>query len=278
MEAATVLPRMSVLVLYGNPLLGRTGEDPMYVYIEDLVERASEHREASGSTLPDIDVRDATMHSVHPPTYPACDAPDLSSCSFMWENIAACEKWSNKTITYPSCSMLCTYPMAVVDHATDDGGTGNMSVHGFYVWDEKFVTEIPRRRVLKKGQPLGRQATYRDFSIVQVEQNNIGTNREWRAKGTQTLFAETVAYKKQQQQMQPSASGASLPDFTFITNSAAVANTNPSGAAALSNNVDMIADDVMQKVAQEMGLVNSAELLLLKDRAMLPPRYSSFRC
>ena len=34
------LPRLKTVVLYGNPLLGPTGEDPLQTYIEDLVNTA----------------------------------------------------------------------------------------------------------------------------------------------------------------------------------------------------------------------------------------------
>jgi hypothetical protein len=33
-EAATRLPRVGTIKLYGNPILGETGEDPIYIYIE----------------------------------------------------------------------------------------------------------------------------------------------------------------------------------------------------------------------------------------------------
>ena len=52
------LPRLVTLMLYGNPVLGPTGEDPMFIYIEKLVEKAGELRDASGSTLKDVDVSD----------------------------------------------------------------------------------------------------------------------------------------------------------------------------------------------------------------------------
>lgn len=137
----------------------------------------------------------------------------------------------------------------------------------------QFVAEIPRRRVLKKGQPLGRMAAYRDFSIVRVDASSTGSNREWRALGTKTMFAESVEHKRLQQQqeqqkaMQHSISQSSMPDATFITTYAAVSGF---GGGAYSH--DVVADDVMQKVVKEMGLINSAELLLLKDKAALPPR------
>ena len=42
-------------MLYGNPVLGPTGEDPMYIYIENLVEVG--YRNRDGSNTKDIDVR-----------------------------------------------------------------------------------------------------------------------------------------------------------------------------------------------------------------------------
>jgi hypothetical protein len=60
-EAATQLPRLVTLFLYGNPLLGPTGEDPLFVYIEGLVERAGDFRDASGSSLKDIEVSSQTV-------------------------------------------------------------------------------------------------------------------------------------------------------------------------------------------------------------------------
>lgn len=50
------LPRIVTIVLYGNPILGPTGEDPMFIYIEDLVEKAYKIRDLSNSSLPDIEV------------------------------------------------------------------------------------------------------------------------------------------------------------------------------------------------------------------------------
>jgi hypothetical protein len=39
-EGVLKLPRLRSVVLYGNPLLGPTGEDPHFIYIEDLAEAA----------------------------------------------------------------------------------------------------------------------------------------------------------------------------------------------------------------------------------------------
>jgi len=190
----TTLPRLVTLMLYGNPVLGPSGEDPMYIYIESLVEQGYQQR--NGSNIKDID----------------------------------------------------------------------------------FVTEIPRRRVLKKGQQLGRLAAYRDFSITQVD-TTISTKsaREWKKSGSSTLFAEAVAAVKKPI---PYAShsgdpNAVLPDFTFITNSESIHNSNPYSNKGRANKTDAIADDVMKQVAAEMGLLNSAELIYLRDKAKLPPTAES---
>lgn len=65
-EVAIMLPRITTLVLYGNPVLGPTGEDAMFIYIEDLVDRAIDYRSQKNTTLPDIDVR---HHRIYPFIY-----------------------------------------------------------------------------------------------------------------------------------------------------------------------------------------------------------------
>lgn len=202
-EPATRLPRITTLKLYGNRIFGESGEDPLYIYIEGLVDDAIAYREANAPHLPNID----------------------------------------------------------------------------------FVTEFPRARNIKKGQPMGRQANYRDFSIVQVETNAEQTNRSWRERGNQTIFAETMHQKRKFKNAglaglteQPSA--ANLPDMTFLTGVAPsvsdfVAPVAPAAAVrkAGSNQPGSqgvhgeIADDVMQRVAGDMGLISSAELLMLRDKA-----------
>jgi hypothetical protein len=218
LSSATQLPRLTVLQLYGNPLLGPSGEDPTYIYIESLVEDAVTFRESAawGTTLPHID----------------------------------------------------------------------------------FVTEIPRKRNLKKGQLLGRQANYRDFSIVQVSgaEGETRSNREWRQKGTHSMFAEAIAKKRRPDEVQGSSYTG---DATFLTSTGAVAgNTfmnvlhnavreakanhsfNPHQHQTHTHTQhrghhgnhghkphDAVADDVMQRVAGDMGLIDSAQLLLLQERA-----------
>ena len=218
-EPCTRLPRLTVLKLYGNQLLGPTCEDPLYMHIEPLVDDAIAYRDTHAPHMTNID----------------------------------------------------------------------------------FITEFPRPKNMKKGQALGRQAMYRDFAIVQVDAGAVQTNRAWRARGNRTIFAETMQKKRRgtiaaiaaaaapggEFGLANSSSGAGLPDTTFLTSSHAL---GPSGAlmgisggggASPHHNAhhgahhhhnkthDAVADDVMQRVAGEMGLVSSAELLLLQDRATI---------
>jgi hypothetical protein len=55
-EAIVLLNRLVTIMLYGNPVLGPTGEDPMFIYIEELVDKASQIRQASGSSIADVEV------------------------------------------------------------------------------------------------------------------------------------------------------------------------------------------------------------------------------
>jgi hypothetical protein len=207
LDGIILLRRLEVLLLYGNPVLGPTGEDPMYIYLEDTVDKANAHRDSIQSTISYID----------------------------------------------------------------------------------FVTEIPRRRVLKKGQPLGRLALYRDFSIVQVD-GRLSTlsNREWRKKGIQTIFTEMMANRRgtglasstSAAQLQASSSApAFIPDYTFLTNSIATGNLSKSITGGIQANAmtlkeadrDAIADDVMRRVVAEMGLTGDADLEAFATAATLPP-------
>ena len=171
-------------MLYGNPLLGPTGEDPLYMYVEDLVESGVEARQGVNATPID------------------------------------------------------------------------------------FIVEIPRRRALKKGQPLGRQSAYRDFSIVQVDEGLSKpddattankSSRDWRAEGNQSLFAEAIALARKQQSM------SLIPDSTFITGGASLHKDHQEDV------VDKIAADVMDRVATDMGLRTSAEILYMRDLVTLGP-------
>ena len=175
------LPRLTTVMLFGNPVLGPKGEDPTYIYIEELVNTAADIRR--GARRQEID----------------------------------------------------------------------------------WVTEVPRSRVLKKGVPAGRKATYRDFSIVQVEPELSATaagagaqqrtGGEWRAAGNQSLFAEAIALARKEQL------NARENDFTFLT--------SVNARSAEEEHARKVADGVMDKVAGEMGLSTSAEILHMRDLAAL---------
>lgn len=174
----------------------------------------------------------------------------------------------------------------------------------------QFVTEVPRRRVLKKGQPLGRLALYRDFSMVQVDARVTDRpNRDWRRQGIQTIFGEMLAGRRAQ--MSSAAGGLSgnpsaavlVPDYTFITNSIVQSNgltafhqlqqqqqrdgalplgLSMSNSQLLGGNNgmnkqlneadrDAIADAVMRKVVNEMGLTGVEDLEAFRAYSQLPP-------
>ena len=182
------LPRLAKVMLYGNPVLGPKGEDPQYIYIEDLVDTSNEFREGHGLELVD------------------------------------------------------------------------------------FVTEVPRKRTLKKGQPAGRHGTYRDFSVVSVggdleaevdfreKTNNKGgkpmtkSSSDWREEGNKTLFAEAIALAQSQKVM------SQIPDATFITDTAHDDD---------DEKVLKIADSVMDQVADELDLQTSAEILYFQDKTRM---------
>jgi hypothetical protein len=183
-EAVVLLNRLTVFILYGNPVLGPTGEDPMFIYIEDLVDSASAIRKEQSSTIPDVE----------------------------------------------------------------------------------FITEIPRRRILKKGCPLGRFSLYRDFSVIQVDNDDSKriVSKPWKKKGIITPFIESQISKK------PSTAEI-VTDFTFITNSLHNNATGVSGKKSLhEDETNEIADDVMKKIAKEMGLIGIEELNLFQDYVNIP--------
>lgn len=201
-DIITRLPRLVQLMLYGNPLLGPTGEDPMFIYIENLMETAFYVRDHSNTSLPDLE----------------------------------------------------------------------------------FITEVPRKRVLKKGQPLGRLALYRDFAMVQLEKaDEIKSNREWKRQGALTLFTEamnnSIPSSAPATQPPASAPSPSFPDMTFLTNSIAAGNFSAinnkevgSGSTfyGIEKN-DVLANELMEQVADEMGLVNNEDFELFEQYTKLPP-------
>jgi len=172
------LPRMLQVMLYGNPLLGPKGEDPLYTYIEDLEIAATEGR------------LERRMHKID------------------------------------------------------------------------IIAEIPRKRNFKKlkGRSAGRQASYRNFGIVAVGDENEGsgpvkTTNEWREEGNRTLFADAIALAQKEKLI------AAIPDTTFITMSA--------GDHDADEKILKLADKVMDHVAKDLDLTTSAEILYFQDRTRL---------
>jgi len=172
------LPRMLEVMLYGNPMLGPKGEDPLFTYIEDLEIAATDGR------------LERRMHKID------------------------------------------------------------------------IIAEIPRKRNFKKlkGRSAGRQASYRNFGIVAVGEENEGggpvkTTNEWREEGNRTLFADAIALAQKEKLM------ASIPDSTFITMSAANHDAD--------EKILRLADKVMDHVAKDLDLTTSAEILYFQDRTRL---------
>jgi hypothetical protein len=126
----------------------------------------------------------------------------------------------------------------------------------------EIIAEIPRKRNFKKlkGRAAGRHATYRDFCIVNVEEapnadsGTTRTNSEWREHGNKTLFADAIAQAQKEKLM------ATIPDNTFIT-----ASSNPDE----DRKILKLADKVMDKVAQDLDLTTSAEILYFQSRTNL---------
>ncbi len=86
-------------------------------------------------------------------------------------------------------------------------------------------------------------------------------------KGAMSMFAE--AMQSQKKAAQYAAVPTYIPDLTFLTG---INSSDYHGGGGNDADTDAIADDVMQKVAAQMGILNSAELLRLRDRVKLPPK------
>ena len=244
-EAALRLPRLRSLVLYGNPVLGPTGEDPHFIYIEDLAEQAW-----------------AAAYGPNPSEDPT-------------------EDFRRRT------------PIEI-------------------------VTEIPKKRTMKKGQDLGRrQVSYRDFQMCMPERSRderVGGKlaRDWVKEGNKTLFAQAVALARQQQHQQqvqqdqqqqdrsrPQSVGGD--ELTFLTRppgepddddmycnddgggplkskiADGIVSFDGAGAATRGTSVGMAAQAIVGKVAAEAGLgavpVNT-DLLALRARAGVKSTYA----
>ena len=83
------------------------------------------------------------------------------------------------------------------------------------------------------------------------------------------MFAEVMQTQKKQPQYTVSTP-ALIPDLTFLTNS--IGNDHDQEQLENQASYDAIADDVMNMVAKEMGILNSAELLRIKDKIKIRPK------
>lgn len=140
--------RLDKLMLYGNPVLGPTGEDPLFTYIPDLEEWAVGAREG------------------------------LSSRSL------------------------------------------------------EIVTEAPKKKKgvnRSQGGGLGRQATYKDFTMAKVEAVPIfSQNREGFGAPSKTLFTQALELARKERLDKTSI----VPDTTFLTSGANTAYIPPSSPTA----------------------------------------------
>jgi len=122
-----------------------------------------------------------------------------------------------------------------------------------------------KRRPLKKGETLGRQALYRDFDVTLVDETIFvdgKRNSDWRDEGQATLFREAMTLARKQ-----TAEAAVLADQasnTFLT-----APLQPADRGESERTAEHIVDNVMGRVAQSIGLQNTAEILSLRDRATI---------
>lgn len=182
LEPFIELPRLQVLIVYGNPVLGSSGEDPTGVYVEELIDAAYEARD--GYTLKVLDI----------------------------------------------------------------------------------VTEVPRKRTIRKNQPMNnRHATYKEFSIVQVdtEMDSLRkTTREFKQSARKTLFSQAVDIARTNKL--PSAGAAmSMEEFefdstTFLTGGGPIGRGN-----ARENEV---ADAVMTEIAEDMNLMDLTDIRTLREK------------
>lgn len=213
LEPLIDLPRILTVVIYGNPVLGSTGEDPTGIYVEELLDMAYAARD--GYTLKPLDL----------------------------------------------------------------------------------VTEIPKKRVLRKGGFVsGRHAIYKEFSVVHVENEMESLKKasyEYKKEGNQTLFAQAVSLAKKNN-LVSTGSALQLPEYdfssnTFMTGVGLVSNLPGNGGGSIAGasatgtfNGNMsinsstgaqegvreraVADNVMKDVAKEMNLLDLRDIEKLRRK------------
>jgi Leucine-rich repeat (LRR) protein len=137
LEPLLDLTRILTVIIYGNPVLGPSGEDPTGIYVEELIDSA----------------------------YAARD--------------------------------------------------------GYTMKPLELITEIPKKRVLRKGGFVsGRHAIYKEFSVVHVENEMESLKKaayEYKNEGNQTLFAQAVNLAKKNNLIS-TGSALQLPEYDFSSN------------------------------------------------------------
>ena len=123
----------------------------------------------------------------------------------------------------------------------------------------EILTQIPKKLRLVKGVPSGRKSSYKNVPLTNVDDKLDKSGREWREEGIKTLFSEAVADARALKNSQNAADNSN----TFLT---AVSNEDNN-----NNLVDLMAQRIMSKVADEMNIekANTAQLLLLRDKVTL---------
>jgi hypothetical protein len=220
LEPLLDLTRILTVIIYGNPVLGPSGEDPTGIYVEELIDMAYAARD--GYTMKPLDL----------------------------------------------------------------------------------ITEIPKKRVLRKGGFVsGRHAIYKEFSVIHVENEMESLKKaayEYKNEGNQTLFAQAVTLAKKNNLIS-TGSALQLPEYDFSSNTfltgvglvsnqpgggggtgASIAGVSAAGGGG-NGNLSMTgsilaaagydgareratADNVMRDVAKEMNLLDLSDIDRLRRK------------
>lgn len=207
LEPLLDLPRILTLIVYGNPILGPTGEDPTGIYVEELIDMAYAARE--GYTLKPLDI----------------------------------------------------------------------------------ITEVPKKRVLRKGGFIsGRHSMYKEFAVIHVENEMESLKKtayQYKQEGNQTLFAQAITLAKKNN-LNSTGQAFQLPDYdhssnTFLTGIGLVTNQPPSptnysnsqgfgtGTGGGIHERELYrekasADSVMRDVARDMNLLDLSDIERLRQK------------
>lgn len=138
-----------------------------------------------------------------------------------------------------------------------------------------IVTEVPRKRTGKKGVNISnRHATYKEFSIVQVDNEMDSlrkTTREFKQSAQKTLFAQAMDVARTNGLASAGAGATSLQDLDFDSNTFLTATVGPGSSILHSrgtgaNRDNEVADAVMTEIANEMNLMDLTDIRALRDK------------